>query len=99
MTETLTSNDIDVRTVYGCSLQLKYSGSPVGTITVEATDDEIVPAVTRNWAPMTGSSVAISSAGDWIYNIADLNVGFVRLKYTFTSGSGTLTAKIVTKGV
>lgn len=99
MTETLISNAIDVRTVYGFSIQFKYTGSPVGTMTIEATDDEIVPAVSQNWVTVAGSSVAVSGSGDWIYNVADSNLGSVRLKYTFSSGTGTLTAKIVTKGV
>lgn len=99
MTENLTSNSIDIRTVYGCSLQFKYTGAPEGTMTVEATDDEIVPAASQNWVTVAGSSVTVTGVGDWIYNIADLNTGFIRLRYTFTSGTGTLTAKIVTKGV
>jgi hypothetical protein len=99
MTENLTSNSIDIRTVYGCSLQFKYTGAPVGTMTVEATDDEIIPAVSQNWVTVLNSSVAVSGTGDHIYNIAGLNTGFIRLRYTFTSGTGTLTGKIVTKGV
>jgi hypothetical protein len=99
MTQNLTSNSIDIRTVYGCSLQFKYTGAPEGTMTVEATDDEVIPAVNQNWVTVAGSSVTVTAEGDWIYNIADLNTGFIRLRYTFTSGAGTLTGKIVTKGV
>jgi hypothetical protein len=99
MTESLISEGIDIRTVYGCALQLKYTGTPVGQLVVQASCDEILPAQTQNWVTVTNSAQSISSAGDWIYNVADVNWGFIRILYTFTSGTGTLTGKVVTKGV
>ena len=99
MTADLVSDGIDIRTTYGCALQLKYTGSPNGQLVVQATCDEIEPATTQNWVTISLSPAIITSAGDWIYNIANSNFGFIRIRYNFTSGSGTLTGKVVTKGV
>lgn len=98
MTENLVSNGIDLRNRVGCGIQFKYTGAPEGTMTVESTCDDILSG-TQNWVTVAGSTVAVTGIGDWVYNISDNRTGFVRLVYTFTSGTGTLTGKVIIKGV
>ena len=97
MSENLTSNEFDIRNQSGCGIQFKYTGAPEGTMTVESTCDD--PSGTQNWVTVTGSSVTVTGEGDWVYNIVSNNTGFVRLSYAFSSGTGTITAKIIIKGI
>ncbi len=70
------------------SLQLVYTGSPVGTLVLQFSNDNI------NWATADDSSgdtrEAVTSAGNTMYIIADNGVRYCRVKYTRTSGSGTI---------
>lgn len=98
MTFNLVSNAFDIRTVVGFSVQAEYSGSPNGTLKLQASNDA-PGSVAQDWVDISGSSVAVSSSGVYLYNVAEAFYGWVRLAWVFSSGSGTLTAKIVTKGV
>lgn len=77
-------------TIY--SVQAVYTGSPVGTITLAASNNG------TDWDTIAGSSQAISAAGSTMFNVTGAGYLYVRLEYAFTSGSGTVTAVYVGKG-
>lgn len=62
-----------------------YTGSPVGTMIVQ------VSVNGSDWETLTDSSVAISAAGSQMYNVEKAAYSMARIKYTKTSGSGTMT--------
>lgn len=68
----------------GYSLHSIYTGSPVGTITVEASIDG------ENFTTVADSSTAISAAGDTLFDIGQANYLWARLRYARTSGSGSM---------
>ena len=81
------------------SIYLEWTGAaPVGTITVEATNDD-PNSSSPVWKTVDfGSSIDISGASgnhDLIFNEMPFNA--IRLQYTSTSGTGTLNATIHAK--
>lgn len=73
--------------------QLKWTGTPTGTFDVEATVDG------TNWEALTLSPApqATGAAGGTLINLNQVPYAQVRLKYTRTSGTGNLTAWVMTK--
>lgn len=90
------------------SIQLIFTGAPVGTFKLQASNDPGMPdggqtpqaANVTNWTDITGSPQAISAAGNIMWNVENAGYTFVRVVYTVTSGTGTLTsARANVKGV
>lgn len=89
--------------------QFVVTGTPVGTLKLQVSCDEgavnsqsIVNQTARvtNWTDLAGASVAVSAAGTYVLNIVDPGYHWVRVVYTASSGTGSLTsARINTKGV
>lgn len=89
--------------VYGVALQAIFTGSPIGTIVLQgscdsANNDPNNGAAVVNWTAITGSSTAISGAGTVLWNNNGVFYKWIRAVYTATSGTGTLTLNINTKG-
>lgn len=90
------------------SVQLVFTGSPVGTFSLQCSNDPGMPdggqtpqarSVT-NWTVITGSSQAISAAGNIVWNVENAGYNWVRVHYVVTSGTGSLTsARANVKGV
>lgn len=79
-TATVVSNGIDMNQMFGGSIQAVFTGAPVGTLTLEISNDIVtqIPGGGANlasgvttWTTYTGSSQAISAAGDFTYILAD----------------------------
>lgn len=74
------------------SVHVIFTGSDVvGTLALQASNDN------ANFVEVTGSSQAISASGDFLYNITNANYRYVRVSWAYTSGTGTITAKVVIK--
>ena len=107
MTTTLTSDAYQLTNVYGFAVQGVFTGTPMGTIKLQASCDPPAtsflntPAPT-NWSDIGGSSQAISGAGNWLPNIIGGFYNWVRIVYTPTtpgSNAGTLNVRMNTKGI
>lgn len=84
--------------VYNCdryAIQADYTGTFSGSLKLEVSNDD---DTVTNWTELTGSSVAITSAGTYIWNVKHVAYRAVRVVYTYTSGSCTLSLSITTKG-
>jgi hypothetical protein len=103
---------IDINQEFAWSIQAEWTGAPVGTLTIEVSNDivPVAPSATNpvgpdpaanvvNWSTYTGSAVVLSGTnGNWMY-ISQLGpYRWVRLSYTATSGTGTLNAVMFGKG-
>lgn len=112
MTGSSKSIGIDINQEFAWSIQAVWTGAPVGTLTIEVSNDivPVAPSSTNpvgpnpaanvvNWSTYTGSSVVVSgTSGNWMY-ISQLGpYRWVRLSYAATSGSGTLNATFFGKG-
>lgn len=102
------SNPIFMEQEAMVSIQAIWSGSPVGNFTIETTDDAgqvnpatglPVPASVADWNTYTGSTVAAGgSTGIFTWRIWQNPDRWIRLKYTSTSGTGTINARSNAKG-
>lgn len=87
------------------SVQAVWSGAPVGDFTIEtacdvgAFDPSGQPTGITNWNTYTGSSQAAGgSSGVFTWRIRSIPDRWLRLKYTRTSGTGTVNARTNEKG-
>lgn len=108
------STSFDLAPVYlghivNYSIQLVFTGSPVGTLSLQCSNDPGFPtgnspvvqsSNVTNWTIITGSSQAISAAGNVVWNVENAGYTWVRVDYVATSGAGSLTsARTNVKGV
>jgi hypothetical protein len=112
MTTSSTSIGTDINQEFSWSIQVEWTGAPVGTFTIQVSND-IVPVAAStgnpvgpdpaanvvNWSTYTGSAVPVTgSAGNWMW-ISQLGpYRWVRLAYAATSGTGTMSAVLYGKG-
>lgn len=108
-TNTITSDPIPVEQLWAYAIQAVWTGTPNGTLKLQASCDAPDKAVqasnggpytVTNWTDISGSSNSVTgSAGSFMWNVSDVGYRFVRLSYTNSSSSGTLTAKASLKGI
>lgn len=89
MTTNITSAVQDLSQVNGFCVHAVYTGSPVGSLIIEVSNDgsTFYPLVTQ----------AISTSGNFLSNQPNMHAVFARVRYTFTSGSGSLTVNLSAK--
>ena len=80
------------------NVQATITGSPVGTLKLQACIDVATPTVSSSWNDVASSTVTISGADIVMYDVSDISYKWVRLVYTRTSGTGAITALINAKG-
>lgn len=107
-TNVLTSNPIRIDQIYGFAVQVVFTGTPVGTFKLQGSCDSTSrqtqvsnggPDTVANWTDIADSSQSVSGAGSSMYNVVGAMYNYVRLVYTNTSSTGTITsAKISPKG-
>lgn len=93
-TATLTSASIPIGNFDNSGIQLSWTGTPTGTISVLVSNDG------SDWDPLTFDPVLIQpagSAGKYGINLNQVPFPFVQLQYVNVSGTGTLTATIFSK--
>ncbi len=91
------------------SIQVVFTGTPGGNFTLQASCDPGHPnaasdaekyADVVNWTTVADSAFTVSAAGDVMYNVQNTGYEWVRVVWTQTSGSGTITsARVKVKGV
>lgn len=98
------STGIDLNQTVLYSIEAVWTGSPVGSFNLEVSNDivPVNPSATNpvgadpaglvvNWVTYTGSSTAVSGAGNFLWNCLDAGYRWVRVSYTAASGSGSCT--------
>lgn len=64
------------------------SGSDVaGTLKLQASDNA------TDWFDVANSSTAITASADAMWNISDVNYPYVRVAWTYTSGTGNISGR------
>jgi hypothetical protein len=106
MSANITSNAIWLGHIANFAIQLTFTGSPTGTFKLQASNDEgandlkLADASITNWTDVDGSDQAITEAGNHMWNVQNCGYRWVRVVYTFTSGTGSITvARMNVKGV
>lgn len=90
MTAGVLSTVLDGRYLQNIKFQMLYTGSPVGTLTIEESLDYVPTSQTGDWSPSGATIAAVSAAGSQIINLPNQGPAFYRVRYAFTSGTGTL---------
>ncbi len=90
------------------SAQVIMTGAPVGTLQLQGSNDAFEGPVgnqmyqienpNAHWDTITGSSIAVSTAADVPYDVADVGYRYYRVQYVRTSGTGSMTVKHFAKG-
>lgn len=75
------------------SFQAAWTGSPVGVIKLQASNDKVI------WSDVSNSALNISGAGDVLYNLSEIGYLYIRIVYTKASGTGVLNIIANGKGV
>lgn len=89
------------------SIQAVWTGSPVGSLKLQLSNDIINsnppqaynPIQIVNWTDYSGSLTVVNGAGNFVWNCLDVGYRWVRLVYVFSSGTGTLNATFCGKGI
>jgi len=92
--------------IWGYSIQAVWTGTPNGTIKLQASSDPINQAnqvnSPINWTDIANSAQVITAAGNFMWNITSTSYNYVQLVYLdASSGSSTavLNANFNAKGV
>jgi len=110
MNTTLHSAATETAKIFGFAIQAVYTGTPTGTLFLEGSADPSgdfasptnATNVPTNWSTIANSAQAVTAAGNFLWNVADVEYNWVRLSYTDTSGgtsTALLTARINAKGI
>lgn len=90
---------------FGFSIQLLITGTIAGSVKLQGSDDPVPDSnflattmTVTNWTDIVGSTQSITGAGTLTYNVSDSMFNFVRVIYTYGSGTGTITAIFNGKG-
>lgn len=104
MGASVTSLPTIINYVTGVGYDIRWTGTPVGTFSVQISNTYSVdamgnPANPGSWTPVTLSApiVAAGIADNAFINLAGLEAYAIRLVYTRTSGTGILNAEICGK--
>lgn len=111
MAGSLNSNGMYLDEMAYFSIQAVWTGGSVtGSLKIQVSSDIVPPVVTPsgaltnasanvvNWSDYTGSTVAVSGAGNWTWEAGLTGSLWVRLVYTSVSGTGTLNVNFTGKG-
>lgn len=100
-----TSAAFQVWEMFGYAIQAVYTGTPTGTFKLQVSNDPISQNVgsptqaPTNWTDLLGSSVSVTAAGDYMWNVTDVMYNFVRLVYTdASSGASTAVVNAIING-
>lgn len=102
---TLTSNVIDIRYLDDIAIQLIFTGTPTGTFAVQGSlnysSTPLAPAVSGTWTSLvlSPSPVASGAADNILINLVQLAFPYIRIVYTKTGGTGTLSAYVSGKSI
>lgn len=105
-----TSPYVPLKSIYMYSMAAIISGSPTGTLKLQASNDPetndtqvnstgLPPAVgPSNWVDIANSTFTITTAGETMWNVRDPAYNYVRVVYT-GSGAATITIIVNAKGI
>lgn len=102
---TNTSSPVTLESIYGYAIQAVFTGLPTGSLKLQGSCDpgkltnNAYGTDVNNWNDISGTTVAISAAGNTLYNMDAQFYKWVRIVYTPSGGTGTLNVRFNAKGV
>lgn len=92
MAADVTSAAQDLSFYWVFSMQAVFTGSPVGSIELQASNDNVT------FTTISGTNTAVSAASNIMWNVENAGYKYVRVFYDATSGTGSLTCTYFGKG-
>lgn len=90
-------DEVGLEHIANYSIQLVFTGTPSGSFKLQCSNDDSDPS---NWTDISGSSQTVSAAGSVTWNVENAGYKWVRVVYTFTASTGSLTvARCHIKGI
>jgi hypothetical protein len=88
---TVTTAAIPALNLFYCSAQIAVTGAGAGTLTLQASNDDLKGYNTApvNWSNIPSATVVVAGSGAYLIPKTDLCYQWVRLMYTNT-GAGTI---------
>ena len=87
---TFTSSPQQTYQMQGYSIQAVFTGTPTGTFKLQASSDPFLNTSAFqnpvNWSDIPYSFYTVSAAGNFTWNVFEVQYNFVRLVYTDASG-------------
>jgi hypothetical protein len=106
MGTSITSDPVEIKNQDNIGIQLHWTGAPVGAFDIEISsnyreDMEGNVQNAGNWVtlPLSPAITASGSADDAYIDLNQMSAMYMRIVYTRTSGTGSLDAYVVAKGV
>ena len=93
MASSFVSTTLDIDEVTSYSIQATWTGTPVGTVKAQGSNNVAL----LGWTDITDSISAVSGPGTYLLNVERPSYSFVQFVYTFTSGTGTMNAVLNAK--
>lgn len=86
---------VDCQNMSFAGVVVKMTGTAAGSVKIQVSNDEpTTSAGPSNWVDVSGATVSVSAAGTFIIPKLDICYQWIRLVYTFSSGTGTVTASL-----
>lgn len=109
-TNSFTSVAFQLERIYGYSIQAVYTGTINGSFKLQGsadpTGDFASPAnatnIPTNWSDIAGTTNAVTTSGNYLWNMYDVGYNWVRVVFTDNGGgtsTGTVAMRINAKGV
>ena len=94
MSASITADGTNILYTDRVGYQIDWTGTPTGDFTVEVSNDE------DTWVELTlSTAIAAGGSADSAFIDVETAAKFVRLKYTRSSGTGTLNVHITAKSI
>ena len=94
------SQPIFLYQIYGFSLQAIFTRTPNGSFKLQGSNQDVkFGSSVTEWTDLSGSTVAVTAAGDALFNFNGAFFRWVRLVYTRSSGTGSCSVTFTSKGV
>lgn len=96
----ITTVGLDLQQMYGYSIQAIWTGAAlVGTVKLQASlDYNPATGFSGTWSDIGGSTEVVNGPGSFVWNVSNVFYPYVRLVFTYTSGSGAITVYQFAKG-
>lgn len=91
LSASVSSDTVDLLNFDGYSVQVIMTGSPVGTLKIQGTNDG------TNFEDIPDTSFAVTTSGGVLYNCVEQQYNRFKVVYTRASGSGTLDCYVTLK--
>lgn len=95
-----TSNPIPAANILYVSAQVVATGAPVGVLKFQASNDLSSPlgVAPTNWTDIASQTVSVGAAGTFLIPTFNACYQYLRVVYTKTSGTGSISCNVKTIG-